>query len=109
MKKNVDVKSFDAQIDEFVAPILQWQRKKPAKRNTFLLFRDGETGELSIRLMGNKRAKYPIATCLTGLGEAMVDLPVLLGWIKANVRFAEREIKRKNKQSKVQEDGQGNS
>ena len=109
MKKNVDEKLFDDLVEEFAAPILKWQRKKPAKRNAFLLFRDGDTGEYAIRLMGNARAKHPMPTSLEGLGEAMIDCRELLGWVKAFVRFAEREIKRKNKQSNVQENGQGNS
>ena len=109
MKKNVDEKLFDDLVEEFATPILKWQRKKPAKRNAFLLIRDGDAEEYAIRLMGNARAKHPMPTSLEGLCEAMVDCRELLGWIKAYVRFAEREIKRKNKQLNVQENGKGNS
>ena len=109
MKKTIDEKQFNVLVSELAAPILKWQRKKPAKRNAFLLIRDGDAEEYAIRLMGNARAKHPMPTSLEGLCEAMVDCRELLGWVKAFVRFAEREIKYKNKQSNVQEDGQGNS
>ena len=109
MKKKVDEKLFDDLIEEFAAPILKWQRKKPAKRNAFLLFRDGDAEEYAIRLMGNARAKHPMPTSLEGLSEAMVDCRELLGWVKANVRFAERELKRKYELQNTTKNGNSNS
>lgn len=109
MKKNVDEKSFDDQIEEFAAPILKWQRKKPAKRSAMLLFCDYGAEEYAVKLMGNKRDKFPIATCLNGLGDALIAQPELLGWVKAHVRYAELELKRKDKQTKNKENGKSNS
>ena len=94
MKKTIDEKQFNVLVSEFVAPIAKWQKRKPAKRSAMLLFCDGDAEEYSVRLMGNKRAKYPIASCLNGLGDAMIAKPELLEWVKAHVRFAERELKR---------------
>ena len=109
MKKTIDEKQFNVLVSEFAAPIAKWQKKKPAKRSAMLLCCDHEVGHYAIDLYGNKRAKYPIASCLNGLGDAMIAQPELLSWIKALVRYAERELKRKNKQAKNQADGKGNS
>ena len=105
MKKPIDEKQFFALVDEFAAPIAKWQKKKPAKRTALLICCDLEVGRYSVKICGNKRAKYPVATSLRGFGDAMIAEPELLGWVKAHVRYAEREIKRKNKQSNVQENG----
>ena len=109
MKKTIDEKQFNVLVSEFAAPIAKWQKKKPAKRSAMLLCCDHEVSEYAVDLMGNKRAKYPMASCLNGLGDAMIAQPELLSWIKALVRYAERELKRKNKQANNQEDGQGDS
>ena len=109
MKQTIDEKQFYELLNEFKAPIAKWQKKKPAKRNALLLFCDRDAGLYGLELMGNKRAKYPLATCLNGLSEALIEGPELLGWVKADVRFAERELKRKYQQTKSQEDGKGNS
>ena len=87
--------SFNRLTNEFAQPIATWQRTKPAKRNAFLLLRDEDAGEYVAYILGNKRAKYPTATALKGLGEAMIQRADLLGWIKANVNYAERELKKR--------------
>ena len=94
MKQTIDEKQFNELVGEFVAPIAKWQKRKPAKRSAMLLCCDGAAEEYAVELMGNKRDKFPIATCLNGLGNAMIAKPELLGWVKAHVRFAERELKR---------------
>ena len=109
MKKTIDETQFFPLAEEFAAPIAKWQNKKPAKRSALLICCDIEVGRYFIRICENKRAKYPIATCLRGLSDAMIAEPELLGWVKAHVRYAERELKRRNKQANNQEDGQGDS
>ena len=106
MKKNneakkavMTAKQFDKLVTEFVHPVAVWQNKKPAKRSAFLLLADKEVGEYRLSLYGNDRAKYPVATTLEGLGNAMIQSSTLLGWVKANVRYAERELKRAAKQN----------
>ena len=103
MKKTIDEKQFNVLVSEFVAPIAKWQKKKPAKRSAMLLCCDHEVSEYAVDLMGNKRAKYPLSTCLGGLGNAMIAQPELLCWVKAHVRYAERELKRKSMDSHVHE------
>ena len=88
-------KTFSEITDELVRPIGQWQHQKPAQRSAFLLFSDKEVGEFHLTSFGNKRAKYPTATTLEGLVPALKRSPELLGWMKACVRCAERELKRK--------------
>ena len=105
MKKNnetkkavMTAKQFNKLVTEFARPVVFWQGEKPAQRSAFLLFADKEVGEWDIRLIANPHAKYHTAAALEGLGDAMVKSKELLGWIKANVRFAERELKRQAKQ-----------
>lgn len=98
MKEN-DEKSFAVLTDEFANPIRTWQLKKPAKRNAFLLFNDDDAGEWCAFMFGNVRAKYPMATVVKGLDSAMKAVPELYGWIRASVRFVEREQKKQSKQS----------
>ena len=105
MKKNnetkkavMTAKQFNKLVAEFVRPVAVWQKKKLAQRSAFLLFADKEVGEWNIRLIANPHAKYHTAAALEGLGDAMVQSKELLGWIKANVRFAERELKRQAKE-----------
>ena len=86
--------SFNRLTNMFAQPIAAWQHTKPAKRNAFLLFRDEEAGEYHAFLLGNKRAKYPIATAIEGLTALMKDVPELYGWIRASVRCLEREEKK---------------
>ena len=93
--KDESQKTFSEITDEFVRPIGQWQHQKPAQRSAFLLFSDKEVGEFHLTSFGNKRAKYPTATTLEGLVPALKRSPDLLGWMKACVRCAERELKRK--------------
>ena len=97
MKENNE-KSFTALTDEFVNPIRTWQHKKPAKRNAFLLFYDDDAGKWCAFMFGNERAKYPMATVVKGLDSAMKAAPELYGWIRASVRFVEREQKKQSKQ-----------
>lgn len=91
-------KTFVELTDEFVTPIGQWQNQKPAQRSAFLLFCDKEEGEYQLTNFGNKRAKYPTATTLEGLVPALKRSPELLGWMKATIRCAERELKREKKE-----------
>lgn len=95
MNQNIESKSFQELTDRFAAPVSMWQNKKPAQRSAFLLFCDQAVGEWTIMPFGNNRAKYPVPTCLRGLNEALKANPELLGWMKAVVRCAERELKRK--------------
>ena len=94
MKQNIEEQSFVKQTDRFAYPVAMWQHKKPAQRSAFMLFCDKEVGQWAIIPLGNKRAKYPEVTCLRGLNEALKANPELLGWMKAVVRCAERELKR---------------
>ena len=96
--RQVTQKSFNELTNEFAYPIAIWQHKKPAKRNAFLLFRDEEAGEYHVFMLGNNRAKYPVATAIEGLTAAMRDVPELYGWIRASVRYIEREDKKAAKQ-----------
>ena len=109
MKQTIEQQQFSELMNQFSAPIEKWQNKKPAKRNAFMLFCDKEVGSYKIIPCGNDRAKYPLATCLEGLGQAMIDYPDLLGWVKANVRFAERELKRKYELLNTTKNGNSNS
>lgn len=101
MKKNnetkkavMTAKQFDKLVTEFIHPVAVWQSEKLAQRSAFLLFADKEVGEWDIRLIANPHARYHTAAALEGLGDAMIKSKELLGWIKANVRFAERELMR---------------
>ena len=99
--------SFDRLTNEFAQPIATWQHTKPAKRNAFLLFRDEDAGEYVAYILGNKRAKYPIATAINGLTEVMRDVPELYGWIRASVRYLEREEKKAAKALKEEGESHG--
>ena len=98
--RQVTQKSFTELTNEFAYPIATWQHKKPAKRNAFLLFCDQDAGEFHAFLLGNNRAKYPTATALNGLMEAMRSKPELYNWIRASVRCIEREDKKAAKEQK---------
>ena len=88
-------KVFDQFTESMATNLRKWHNVKPAKRTAFLLFHDEDAGEYVAYILGNKRAKYPTATALKGLGEAMIQRADLLGWIKANVNYAERELKKR--------------
>ena len=101
MEKNNETKKavmtarqFNKLVSEFVRPVAVWQSEKLAQRSAFLLFTDKEVGEWNIRMIANPHARYHTAAALEGLGDAMVKSKELLGWIKANVRYAERELMR---------------
>ena len=99
--------SFDKLTEEFAQPIAIWQHTKPAKRNAFLLFRDEDAGEYTAYILGNKRAKYPVATAIRGLTDVMRDMPELYGWIRASVRYLEREEKKAAKALKKEDESHG--
>ena len=96
-------KAFDALVKKFTLPVATWQHIKPAKRNAFLLFSDKDIGEWHIRLLGNKRAKYFVPTAIEGLIDAMKAHPELFAWIRAAVRFIEREQKKEAKKQTIKE------
>ena len=99
--------SFNRLTNEFAQPIAAWQHAKPAKRNAFLLFHDEDAGEYTAYILGNKRAKYPIATAIRGLTDVMHDVPELYGWIRASVRCLEREEKKAAKALKEEDESHG--
>lgn len=100
-------KSFIELTNEFALPIAVWQHKKPAKRNAFLLFHDDDAGRWCTCMLGNNRAKYPMATVVKGLSSAMIKTPELYGWICASVRCVERELKKLKKEAKQKADSHG--
>ena len=99
--------SFNRLTNEFAQPIAIWQHTKPAKRNAFLLFYDEDAGVYAAFMLGNKRAKYPVATAIRGLTDAMRDAPELYGWIRASVRYIEREEKKAAKALKEEGESHG--
>ena len=92
-------KQFVENNEKMVNLIAKWQHKKLAKRNAFILLRDADAGLWQVFLYGNPRAKYPVATAFHGLGSAMIQNEDILGWVKAQVRFAERELKKQRAQT----------
>ena len=93
---------FNELTDDFVRPIRTWHRQKPSKRTAFLLFCDREVEEWCAFIIGNERAQYPTDTALAGLTELMREREDVLAYIRAAVRFVDREKKRAQEVSKLE-------
>ena len=105
--RQVTQKSFNELTNEFAHPIAIWQHKKPAKRSAFLLLSDLDAGEYVYFPFGNNRDKYPLATSIQSLWKAMYEHKELLGWVKACVNCAERELKKAAKAQQKEETDHG--
>lgn len=88
---------FNDYCEAFAEPVRKWQRKKPKQHKAFLFFTDMEAGEWYASIMGNPKAKYPTGDALMGMADAFRQQPELLGWMKACIRCAEREMRRERK------------
>ena len=111
-KKQISLEELQSRIfgeltDDFVRPIRTWHRQKPRKRTAFLLFCDREVEEWYAFIIGNERAQYPTETALAGLTELMRERDDVLAYIRAAVRFVDREKKRAQKAVKREEADHG--
>ena len=100
-------KVFDQFTESMATNLRKWHNVKPAKRTAFLLFCDEESEQWHMMLAGNPRAKYPTATAIKGLTDVMRDMPELYGWIRASVRYLEREEKKAAKALKKEDESHG--